>query len=47
MDRYYFKIEVREPIKSKQTPTMNIKPQGETPVTFMNIDQEEFTFVVS
>ena len=46
MDRKYFKIKEGEPVKAKQTPTMNIKPEGETPVTFLNIASDEFKFIV-
>ena len=46
MDRKYFNTKESKAVKAKQTPTMNIKPEGETPVTFLNIASDEFKFIV-
>ena len=46
MDRQYFSKKENKPLKAKQTPTMNVKPEGETPITLQNIASDEFKFIV-
>ena len=47
MDRQYFSTKERKPNKAKQTPTMNVKAEGQTPITIKNIALEELAFILS
>ena len=47
MDRQYFSKQESKPDKAKQTPTMNVKPEGLTPITMKNLTPDELTFIVS
>ena len=47
MDRQYFRKQESKPDKAKQTPTMNVKPEGQTPITMKNLTPDELKFIVS
>ena len=47
MDRQYFSKQESKPDKAKQTPTMNVKPEGQTPITMKNLTSDELVFIVS
>jgi hypothetical protein len=41
MHRKYFTKKENKVIKPKQTPTMNLRPEGQTPVTISNLKFDE------
>ena len=47
MDRQYFSKQESKPNKAKQTPTMNVKPEGLTSITMKNLTPDELAFIVS
>ncbi len=47
IDRKYSQKVNFKPRKAKRTPTLNIRPEGETLVTNANLKPDELNFIVS